>query len=173
LRHLNGPTKKYKSKTNWCDEDYSSDDLARHATLVHNIGVKFFLKLHLNFEFEFTNKCTRFLLNLYSITQKKCWNCKSLRKEIKNLNLKTVCSHCVLYLAVLIYSTMATKISKWFLSKISTIYDYAGASPPPRQPRQLPWLIFETIINYKKWPKQLGRFEEKNIFIFLPSKKTL
>ena len=49
----------------------------------------------------------------------------------------------------------------------------AGASSPPRQPRQLPWLIFETIINYKKWPKQLGRFEEKNIFIFLPCKKLL
>ena len=48
-----------------------------------------------------------------------------------------------------------------------------GASSPPRQPRQLPWLIFETIINYKNWPKQLGRFEEKNIFIFLPSKKLL
>ena len=39
----------------------------------------------------------------------------------------------------------------------------SGASPPPRQPRQLPWLIFETIIYYKKWPKQLGRFQEKNI----------
>jgi len=25
-----------------------------------------------------------------------------------------------------------------------------GASSPPRQPRQLPWLIFETVINYKK-----------------------
>ena len=23
--------------------------------------------------------------------------------------------------------------------------------------------------HYKNWPKQLGRFEEKNIFIFLPS----
>ena len=47
-----------------------------------------------------------------------------------------------------------------------------GASSPPRQPRQLPLMIFETIINYKKWPKQLGRFEKK-IFIFLPSKKLL
>ena len=36
-----------------------------------------------------------------------------------------------------------------------------GASSPPRQPRQLPLMIFETIINYKKWPKQLGRFQEK------------
>ena len=40
------------------------------------------------------------------------------------MNLKTVWSHCVLYLAVLIYSTMATKISRWFLTKISTRYDY-------------------------------------------------
>ena len=47
----------------------------------------------------------------------------------------------------------------------------AGASLLPRQPRQLPWLIFETITNYKKWPKQLSRFEVKFIFIFLPSKK--
>ena len=39
-------------------------------------------------------------------------------------------------------------------------------------PRQLPWLIFETMIDYKKWPKQLGRFQEKNILIFLPSKKS-
>ena len=36
-----------------------------------------------------------------------------------------------------------------------------GASSPPRQPRQLPLMIFETIINYKKWPKQLGIFQEK------------
>ena len=73
----------------------------------------------------------------------------------------------------------------------------SGASSPPRQPRQLPWLIFETMINYKKWPKQLGRFEEEkkfyqakknclnifwgllcrieeiNIFIILPSIKKL
>ena len=47
-----------------------------------------------------------------------------------------------------------------------------GTSLPPRQPRQLPWLIFETIIDYKKWPKQLGSFQEKYILIFLPSKKT-
>jgi hypothetical protein len=45
-----------------------------------------------------------------------------------------------------------------------------GASLPPRQPRQLPWLILDTLINCKNWPKQLGRFEGKNIF--LPSKKT-
>ena len=55
----------------------------------------------------------------------------------------------------------------WFV-KISRLFNNtAGASLPPRQPRQLPWLIFETIINYMKWPKQLGRLEEKNVFIFL------
>ena len=48
-----------------------------------------------------------------------------------------------------------------------------GASSPPRQPRQLPLMIFETIINYKKWPKQLGIFQEKNILIFYQAKKLL
>ena len=50
------------------------------------------------------------------------------------------------------------------------LLECAGASTPPRQ---LPWLIFENIIDYKKWPKQIGRFQEKDILIFLPSKKTL
>ena len=45
------------------------------------------------------------------------------------------------------------------------------ASSPPRQPRQLPWWIFETMINYKKWPKELGRFEEKNLYFFPSIKK--
>ena len=49
----------------------------------------------------------------------------------------------------------------------------AGASSPPRQPRQLPWLIFETIINYKKWPKQLGRFQEKKYSYFSTKQKKL
>ena len=49
-----------------------------------------------------------------------------------------------------------------------------GASSPPWQPRQLPWLIFEIIIiNYKKWPKQLGRFEEEEIFLFFYQAKKL
>ena len=41
-----------------------------------------------------------------------------------------------------------------------------GASLPPRQPRQLPWLFFETIMNsaWQIWKK-------KNIFIILPSIK--
>ena len=46
------------------------------------------------------------------------------------------------------------------------IHVITGASSPPRQPRQLPWLIFETTINYKKWPKQLGRFEDKRHLYF-------
>ena len=66
----------------------------------------------------------------------------------------------------------------------------SGASSPPRQPRQLPWLIFETLMSsladlkkknlyfstkHKKTPeimKILGlpsRFEEINIFLILPS----
>ena len=49
---------------------------------------------------------------------------------------------------------------------------YSGASSPPRQARHLPWLIFETTINYKKWPKQLGRFEEKNYLYFSTKQKT-
>ena len=50
---------------------------------------------------------------------------------------------------------------------------HAGASSPPRQPRQLPWLIFETIIDYKKWPKQLGRFQEKKVSLFFYHAKKL
>ena len=42
---------------------------------------------------------------------------------------------------------------------------------PPRQPRQLPWLIFGTMINYKKWPKQLGRFQEKKYPYFSTKQK--
>ena len=47
----------------------------------------------------------------------------------------------------------------------------SGASSPPRQPRQLPWLIFETIIDYQKWPKQLGRFQEKK-YPYFSTKQT-
>ena len=54
-----------------------------------------------------------------------------------------------------------------------TVESYTGASSPPRQPRQLPWLIFDTIIKYKKWPKQLGRFEGKKSLFFYQAKKLL
>ena len=56
---------------------------------------------------------------------------------------------------------------------VSTFQTYIipGASSPPRQPRQLPWLIFETIIDCKEWPKQLGRFQEKKYPYFSTKQK--
>ena len=65
------------------------------------------------------------------------------------------------------YCEKAKKIRK----NLPLFLKSTGASSPPTQPRQLPWLIFEIIINYKKWPKQPGRFEGKKFFIFLPTKK--
>ena len=47
-------------------------------------------------------------------------------------------------------------------SKVSNVIP--GASLPPRQPRQLPWLIFETIMNYK-----LGRFEARKLLEYTVS----
>ena len=38
--------------------------------------------------------------------------------------------------------------TKEYVLEVSASEMVAGASSPPRQPRQLPWLIFETIINY-------------------------
>ena len=62
--------------------------------------------------------------------------------------------------------------NKKFKAEFRPLY-VSGASSPPRQPRQLPWLIFETTINYKKWHKQLGRFEGKNLYFSTKQKNSL
>ena len=51
----------------------------------------------------------------------------------------------------------------WRLWSFDVRHTYAGASSPPKQPRQLPWLIFENMTQ-TAW--QIWR---KNV---LPSKKT-
>ena len=95
----------------------------------------------------------------------------SIVRIIFNSGLKCLGNH-VRMLLDFEFSLSAGKIEKisYFSSQRETI---AGASSPPRQPRQLPWLIFETIINYKKWPKQLGRFQEKSVSLFFYQAKNL
>ena len=117
------------------------------------------------------NKWDIFLQNLVTISENLDFTVKYCKRHNKD-DLDTYPSHLrqkFLHLVLILkqvkfrYCEKAKKIRK----NLPLFLKSTGASSPPRQ---LPWLIFEIIINYKKWPKQPGRFKEK-IFILISTKQ--